>query len=65
MFCQCDGGPRYTIYHTIRRKRSPILGFKRPLLQELSVALVDVTEIAQLIYKLYGLTDDEIAIVAN
>ena len=43
----------------------PILGFKRPLLQELSAALVDVTEIAQLIYKLYGLTDDEIAIVEN
>ena len=41
----------------------PILGFKQPLLQELSAALADETEIAPLVYKLYGLTDDEIAIV--
>ena len=41
----------------------PILGFKQPLLQKLSAALVDESEIAPLVYKLYGLTDDEIAIV--
>ena len=41
----------------------PILGFKQPLLQKLSVALVDDAEIAPLVYKLYGLTDDEIATV--
>lgn len=41
----------------------PILGFKQPLLQKLSAALADESEIAQLVYKLYGLTDDEIAIV--
>ena len=41
----------------------PILGFKQPLLQKLSATLVDESEIASLVYKLYGLTDDEIAIV--
>ena len=41
----------------------PILGFKQPLPQKLSAALADEAEIAPLVYKLYGLTDDEIAIV--
>ena len=41
----------------------PILGFKQPLLQELSAALAAEAGIAPLVYKLYGLTDDEIAIV--
>ena len=41
----------------------PILGFKQPLLQKLAAALADESEIAPLVYKLYGLTDDEIAIV--
>ena len=45
----------------------PIIGFKQPLLQKLFDALADTTklkaEIDQLVYKLYGLTDDEIAIV--
>ena len=41
----------------------PILGFKQPLLQKLSAALVDESAMASLVYKLYGLTDDEIAIV--
>ncbi len=41
----------------------PILGFKQPLLQELSAALVDESAISQLVYKLYGLTDEEIAVV--
>ncbi len=41
----------------------PILGFKQPLLQKLSAALVDELEIAPLVYNLYGMTDDEIAIV--
>ena len=41
----------------------PILGFKQPLLQKLSATLVDESEIASLVYKLYGLTDDDIAIV--
>ena len=40
----------------------PILGFKQPLLQKLSAALADESEIAPLVYKFYGLTDDEIAI---
>jgi len=41
----------------------PILGFKQPMLQKLSAALVDESEIASLVYTLYGMTDDEIAIV--
>ena len=41
----------------------PILGFKQPLLQKLSAALADEAEISSLVYKLYSLTDDEIAIV--
>lgn len=41
----------------------PILGFKQPLLQKLSAALVDESAMPPLVYKLYGLTDDEIAIV--
>ena len=41
----------------------PILGFKQSLFQKLSAVLVDESEIAPLVYKLYGLTDDEIAIV--
>jgi len=41
----------------------PILGFKQPLLQKLSAALVDESAMSSLVYKLYGLTDDEIAIV--
>ena len=41
----------------------PILGFKQPLLQKLSAALVDESAISSLVCKLYSLTDDEIAIV--
>ncbi len=41
----------------------PILGFKQPLQQKLSAALVDESAMPPLVYKLYGLTDDEIAIV--
>ena len=41
----------------------PILGFKQLLLQKLSAALVDESAMPPLVYKLYGLTDDEIAIV--
>ena len=41
----------------------PILGFKQPLLQKLSAVLTDEAKIDSLVYKLYGLTDDEIAIV--
>ena len=37
----------------------PILGFKQPLLQKLSAALVDESAMTSLVYKLYGLTDDE------
>lgn len=41
----------------------PILGLKQSLLQKLSAALADDANIAPLVYALYGLTDDEIAIV--
>ena len=41
----------------------PILGFKQSLLQKLFAALVDESAMSPLVYKLYGLTDDEIAIV--